>query len=115
MAEQDEAGATYAEKIAAAERRLDPRRPATELARVVRALTPHVGAYLRPPTGSASGVRRARPVEVSVRAGELKVEWGALLLGCGAEPCASRSSSRRAASRWRPTPTCAAKRPEAER
>ena len=37
---QDEEGVTYAEKISSEERRLDPSRPAGELARTVRALTP---------------------------------------------------------------------------
>jgi methionyl-tRNA formyltransferase len=41
---QDDGAATYAEKIVAADRLLDPARPAAELARVVRALEPHVGA-----------------------------------------------------------------------
>lgn len=81
--EQGEEGVTYAEKIAAEERRLDPSRSAAELARVVRALTPHVGAYLETSGGERLGVRRARPVEVSVKTGELRAEWGALLLGCG--------------------------------
>jgi methionyl-tRNA formyltransferase len=81
--EQDEGGVTYAEKIESAERRLDPRRPATELARMVRALTPHIGAYLETADGARLGVRRARAVDVSVRAGEIRAEWGALLLGCG--------------------------------
>jgi methionyl-tRNA formyltransferase len=44
--EQDEAGATYAEKITAEDRVLTPDRPAVELERVVRALTPHIGAAL---------------------------------------------------------------------
>jgi methionyl-tRNA formyltransferase len=83
FAEQDDDSATYAEKITAEERRLDPSRPATELARVVRALTPHVGAYLETSGGERLGVRRARPVDVGVKAGEVKSEWGALLLGCG--------------------------------
>lgn len=83
FAEQDEAGATYAEKIRAEERRLDPARSAVELARIVRALTPHVGAYLETAGGERLGVRRARPVDVSVKTGELRAEWGALLLGCG--------------------------------
>jgi methionyl-tRNA formyltransferase len=83
FAEQGEEGVTYAEKIGAEERRLDPSRSAAELARVVRALTPHVGAYLETGNGERLGVRRARPVEVSVKAGELRAEWGALLLGCG--------------------------------
>jgi methionyl-tRNA formyltransferase len=81
--EQDEGGATYAEKIEPAERRLDPGRPATELARTVRALTPHVGAYLAFGEEGRLGVRRARAVDVSVKQGKMKAEWGALLLGCG--------------------------------
>jgi methionyl-tRNA formyltransferase len=81
--EQDDEETTYAEKIDPAERRLDPGRPAAELARTVRALTPHVGAYIETSGGDRLGVRRARAVEVSVRQGEMKAEWGALLLGCG--------------------------------
>jgi methionyl-tRNA formyltransferase len=82
LVEQDDRQATYAEKIDPSERRLDPGRPAEELARTVRALTPHIGAYIE--TGEDRlGVRRARAVEVSVRQGEMKAEWGALLLGCG--------------------------------
>jgi methionyl-tRNA formyltransferase len=83
FAEQDEEGVTYAEKIDAAERRLDPTRPAAELARKVRALIPHVGAYLEIGDGERLGVRRARAVDVGVRTGEVRAEWGALLLGCG--------------------------------
>jgi methionyl-tRNA formyltransferase len=82
FSEQDEAEATYAEKIDSAERRLDPARPATELAAAVRALTPHVGAYLQTTGGERLGVRRARAVDVSVKTGALKSEWGALLVGC---------------------------------
>jgi len=82
FAEQDDEQATYAEKIDADVRRLDPGRPAEELARTVRALTPHIGAYLETGDGERLGVRRARPVDVGVRQGEVKAEWGALLLGC---------------------------------
>lgn len=80
---QNEAEATYAKKIDPAERRLDPGRPADELARTVRGLTPHLGAYLEVGDGSRLGVRRARAVEVGVKQGEVRAEWGALLLGCG--------------------------------
>ncbi len=80
--EQDEAGVTYAEKIAAEERRLDPGRPAAELAARVRALTPHVGAYLETGDGERLGVRQARAVDVSVKTGTVKPEWGVLLVGC---------------------------------
>jgi methionyl-tRNA formyltransferase len=85
LVEQDEGAATYAEKIEAAERRLDPSRPVAELDRLVRALTPHVGAYLEIGGDDARlGVRRARPAETAgPAAGELRAEDGALLLGCG--------------------------------
>ncbi|HEY7456760.1 MAG TPA: methionyl-tRNA formyltransferase [Solirubrobacterales bacterium] len=82
FAEQDDAEATYAEKIESVERRLDPGRPAAELARTVRALTPHVGAYVELDGESRLGVRKARAVDVNVKQGEIKAEWGALLLGC---------------------------------
>jgi methionyl-tRNA formyltransferase len=81
--DQDDGAATYAEKIDPAERRLDPARSAAELARTVRALTPHIGTYLVLGDEERLGVRRARAVDVSVKQGELKAEWGALLLGCG--------------------------------
>jgi len=83
FAEQDEEEVTYAEKIDSAERRLDPARPAEELAAKVRALTPHIGAYLEMADGERLGVRAARPVEVGVAAGKVKAEWGVLLVGCG--------------------------------
>ena len=82
LRDQDDDEATYAEKISAAERRLDPARPAAELARVVRALTPHVGAYLEGAAGERLGVRRAGAVDGDLPAGELRGEGGELLLGC---------------------------------
>jgi methionyl-tRNA formyltransferase len=80
--EQDESEATYAEKIDPAERRLDPSRPAAELAATVRALTPHVGAYLETTGEERLGVRRARAVDVGVKTGSVKAEWGVMLVGC---------------------------------
>jgi methionyl-tRNA formyltransferase len=59
-AEQDDGLATYAEKIAPEDRRLDPMRPATELERVVRALSPHVGAWVELPDVGRLGVMEAR-------------------------------------------------------
>lgn len=44
--EQPSDGATYAEKITAEDRRLDPGRPALELVNAVRALSPHIGARI---------------------------------------------------------------------
>jgi methionyl-tRNA formyltransferase len=61
--EQEERGATYAEKITPEDRRLDPTRSAIELERVVRALTPHVGAYIEPENGVRVVVLSARAVE----------------------------------------------------
>ncbi|HEY8502265.1 MAG TPA: methionyl-tRNA formyltransferase, partial [Solirubrobacterales bacterium] len=74
---------TYAEKIEPGERRLDPDRPAAELAAKVRALTPHVGTYLETAAGERLGVRAAQPVDDEVPQGTLEVRDGRLLLGCG--------------------------------
>ena len=62
FAEQDEGKATYAEKIAPEDRRLDPALSATELECRVRALNPHIGTYLELEGGERLGVRRTRPV-----------------------------------------------------
>jgi methionyl-tRNA formyltransferase len=58
--EQDEARVTYAEKIGAADRTLDPAAPPAEQERVVRALHPHVGARLALEDGTFLGVGQAR-------------------------------------------------------
>jgi methionyl-tRNA formyltransferase len=60
--EQDESMVTYAEKIASGDRRLDPQRPALELERVLRALTPHIGAFVLLDEDTRLGVREARVV-----------------------------------------------------
>ncbi len=57
---QPEEGVTYAEKISAEDRRLDLSRPAVELERRVRALHPHIGAYLELGDGERLRVLRAR-------------------------------------------------------
>ena len=81
--EQDDAEATYAEKIGAEDRRLDPAQSAADLAAKVRALTPHIGAFLELEGGERLGVRAARMVDVAVAVGTTKAEWGVLLVGCG--------------------------------
>jgi len=81
--EQDFAGITYAEKIDRDERHLDPSRPSAELERTVRALTPHIGAYLEVGESERLGVRRASVVDEPSPAGEISVREGALILGCG--------------------------------
>jgi methionyl-tRNA formyltransferase len=75
--EQDEAGATYAEKITAEDRRLSPDQPAVVLERVVRALTPHIGAALTGHDGERLGVweATARPPQAGDPApGELRLD-----------------------------------------
>jgi methionyl-tRNA formyltransferase len=59
--EQDDARATYAERIGPKERTLDPDASPEDQARVVRALHPHIGARLRLRDGTFLGVRAARP------------------------------------------------------
>lgn len=81
--EQDEADATYAEKISHEERHLDPSRPAAELERVVRALSPHIGAHLVLDGGEWLGVRQAHAVDEGPAAGALETRGEELLLGCG--------------------------------
>jgi methionyl-tRNA formyltransferase len=61
--EQDDAAATYAEKITPDDRQLDPARPAPELERVVRALEPHIGAQVELPDGGRLGVHASRVIE----------------------------------------------------
>jgi len=82
FSEQPDDGATYAEKIAAEDRRLDPTRAADELERQVRALHPHIGAWLELRDGQRLGVHRAIPVgDGALRPGELAEEDGRLVLG----------------------------------
>ena len=70
FSEQDDAEATYAEKIEPADRRLDPQRRAEELAATVRALTPHIGTYLELENGDRLGIRAAHAVAAGNGGGE---------------------------------------------
>jgi methionyl-tRNA formyltransferase len=81
FAEQQEAGVTYAEKIAPEDRLLDPARPASELERVVRALHPHIGARVALGDGTPLGVHRARVAAERTPAGTLTAAEGRLLYG----------------------------------
>jgi methionyl-tRNA formyltransferase len=80
--DQDEAAATYADKIGPEDRMLDPQRPAAELERVVRALHPHIGARVAIPGGEALGVHAAAAVGDGPPPGALAALDGRLLLGC---------------------------------
>jgi methionyl-tRNA formyltransferase len=83
FAEQEDEAATYAEKIGAEDRRLDPARPAAELELVVRALNPHVGTYVELEGGERLGVRRAHAVAAGPAPGEFETGDASLLLGTG--------------------------------
>ena len=83
LLEQPAEGISYAEKIGPEDRRLDPARPALELQLVVRALTPHVGAFIELSDGGRLGVRAATTLPGELGSGELSEdEDGRLLLGC---------------------------------
>ena len=109
--EQPDQGVTYAEKIEPGDRLLDPARPADELERRVRALTPHIGAYVELDGGERLGVRRA-----ALAAGVDDVAPGALerarrhapLRGGPGRARAARGTAGRASGRWRRPPGCAA-------
>ncbi len=79
-AEQPEQGITYADKITAADRTLDPSAPAAVNDRVVRALSPHIGARVELTDGSFLGVLRAA-VRAPGEAGELRADGERLVLG----------------------------------
>lgn len=82
FAEQDDGAATYAEKIAAEDRLLDPARSAVELERIVRALHPHIGARVQLAGGEPLGVLRARAHPKGVtNAGTIEAADGRLLYG----------------------------------
>jgi methionyl-tRNA formyltransferase len=79
--EQDDSAASYAEKVTPEERHLEPALAAPELERIVRALTPHIGAYLELEGGGRLGVRAARVVPGGPAQGEIEAAAGELLLG----------------------------------
>jgi methionyl-tRNA formyltransferase len=110
--EQRDSDATYAEKIAPEERRLDPRRSAAELGARVRALNPQIGTYLELEAGGRLGVREAKPLEAGPTEGAIESEGGRLVLGCGSgalsltrvQPPGKRPMSAEDFLRGHPTP-----------
>ena len=81
FSDQPEDGVTYAEKIESAERRLNPGRPAIELERTVRGLSPHVGTYLELEGGERLGVLQAAAAGGGLGPGDLVAEGDVLVLG----------------------------------
>jgi methionyl-tRNA formyltransferase len=80
--EQDDSLATYAEKITPRDRWLDPTRPAAGLARVVRALAPHIGAHVQLDGGAPLGVLAARAIADGPPPGSLSLDGPVPVLGC---------------------------------
>jgi methionyl-tRNA formyltransferase len=81
--DQPEDGVTIAAKIEAADRVLDPALEAAVLERRVRALTPHIGAFVPLPGGDRLGVRRAVVSDAAPPPpGEFSADDGRLLFGC---------------------------------
>jgi methionyl-tRNA formyltransferase len=105
--EQDDEAATYAEKIDSADRRLDPAAAAVDLAAKVRALTPHIGAYLELEGGERLGVRKATAVDAGAE-GELLIPTGdgALRLDI-VQPAGGKPMAADAYLRGRPAPKLA--------
>jgi methionyl-tRNA formyltransferase len=79
--EQDDQFATYAEKISATDRLLDPLEPAAALERKVRALAPHIGARLELLDGTVLGVLEAAVVEDGPPPGSLSLGGRRPVLG----------------------------------
>jgi methionyl-tRNA formyltransferase len=102
--EQDESEVTYAEKIGPEDRRLDLTQPAADLAARVRALTPHIGAYLELEDGERLGVRKAHAVDAGDE-GNLLVETGDGLLRLDVvQPAGGKAMSVADYLRGRPLP-----------
>src|SRR3989442_10477929 len=81
--EQPEEGVTIAPKIGPEDRALDGSLEAGALERRIRALTPHVGAYLILPGGERLGVRKAAVSDAAPPPpSELSVDGDRLLFGC---------------------------------
>jgi len=80
--DQPDDGVTFADKITADDRRLDPGRTPVDLARRVRALAPHIGAWVELPGGERMGVLSARAAAADVAPGSLNTDDGRVLFGC---------------------------------
>ena len=105
--EQDEAEVTYAEKISSEDRRLNLAGSAADLAAKVRALTPHIGAYLELEGGERLGVREARAVDPDSE-GDLLVPVGDGLLQLEVvQPAGGKAMAAADYLRGRPVPTFA--------
>lgn len=99
-ADQPERGITYAEKIEASERRVDPWNAARVEALRIRALTPHVGAFVVLGDESRLGLRDPVTLPDGPAAGGF-AEADGLVLGCG-EGALRIGSVQPPGGRWMP-------------
>jgi len=85
LEDQDEARASYAEKISPGERFVDWRLEARRVHDHIRALSPHIGARAEHPDfGGPVKLLRSRPSEESgLRPGEVSPGKHGILVGCG--------------------------------
>ena len=81
--EQSERGVSYAEKIEPGERRVDPWAGALPESLRIRALTPHVGAFVVLEDESRLGLRDPEPLAAGPEPGAFAAADGHLVLGCG--------------------------------
>jgi methionyl-tRNA formyltransferase len=102
--EQDEADVTYAEKISPEDRRLDLTQSAADLAAKVRALTPHIGAYLELEGGERLGVREAHAVDADSEGGLLVPTGQGLLRLDIVQPAGGKAMAAADYLRGRPAP-----------
>jgi len=81
--EQGEEGLTYAEKIAAEDRQIDPTRTARQIHDQVRGLTPHIGAWLPLEGDERLGIRRTTVLSSGPSPGRFAEVEGWPVLGAG--------------------------------
>ena len=118
--EQSEDGLTYAEKIESGERRIDPKMAVCPVNDLIRALTPHIGAFIELDGGERLAVRSATPAGEgalpSLGPGEFTEEEGRLFFGCSdgalellsVQPAGGKAMDAASYLRGRGTPTAAA-------
>ncbi|MEX1219663.1 MAG: methionyl-tRNA formyltransferase [Solirubrobacterales bacterium] len=84
--EQSDEGLTYAEKIESSERRVDPTMAVCPINDMIRALTPHIGAFIELEGGERLGVRQASPAGEGLfpelSSGKFTEDEGRLYFGC---------------------------------
>lgn len=80
--EQSEDGLTYAEKISAEDRQIDPGKTAGQVHDLVRGLTPHIGAWLELQDEQRLGVKATTVLESGPESGKFAEVDGMPVLGC---------------------------------